>query len=48
MKDKNVGLQILRGLAAWSVVFHHYNQLFLDLNTRVYLDIYSIVEGNLV
>ncbi|MBY7734763.1 acyltransferase family protein [Francisella philomiragia] len=27
-KDKNVGLQILRGLAAWTVVFHHYNQLF--------------------
>ncbi|WP_224732696.1 acyltransferase family protein [Francisella sp. SYW-9] len=27
-KDKNIGLQILRGLAAWLVVFHHYNQLF--------------------
>ncbi|MBK2092324.1 acyltransferase family protein [Francisella philomiragia] len=58
-KDKNVGLQVLRGLAAWLVVFHHYNQLlgfresslleyFLRSRGQFGVDIFFVLSGFLM
>ena len=33
MSNKYYSLQILRAIAAWMVVFHHYMQLFYDFES---------------
>tara|TARA_R110001606_G_scaffold395664_2_gene568563 strand:- start:196122 stop:197153 length:1032 start_codon:yes stop_codon:yes gene_type:complete len=44
--DKLYSLQILRGIAAWSVVFHHYMQLFYNFQADSWLGKLFHTRGN--
>jgi len=44
--NKLYALQILRGLAAWLVVFHHYVQLFYDFKSDTWMGYFFHVRGS--